>query len=123
MGELRKNPGSPIQALADITTGRAQEEYPAQIFGYREKGWVQVGDILVKPEAVGPVVMRGEDKTVAVTVCIDNTGADIIDPSTGKSVLSADRQFVMRWVVDAVSGGKRWMVEATSTEDIDSCDQ
>ena len=123
MGALRKDPKLPIQALADITTGRAQEEYPAQIFGYWEKGWVQVGDILVTPEVVGAVEMRGEEKTIAVTVCVDNSSADVVDPATGESVLPADRQFVMRWVVDTVQEGTRWKVEDTSTQDIESCDQ
>ena len=123
MGALRKDPKLPIQPVANITTGAAQDRYPAQLFDYREKGWVQVGDVLVVPEQVAPVVMRGEQKTIKVTVCIDNSGADVVDASTGKSVLTEDRQFVMRWVLDTVGEGVFWMVEDASTQAIESCDK
>ncbi len=123
MGEARRNPKSSIQPVANITTGAAQDRYPAQIRDYRQKGWTQVGDILVTPEEVGPVVRRGDEKTVKVTVCIDNTPADVVDSATGESVLLEDRQFVMRWVVDTIGKGEVWQVEDASTEGVESCDQ
>lgn len=121
MGDIRKNPGSPLQPLADITTGRAQEKHLASIFEVLESGAVQRGDIVVVAEGVGPVAARDGQKTAKVTVCVDNSGADLVDPETGKSILPEDRQLHMRWVVDTVQEGNRWKVEDTSTEDIATC--
>ena len=76
---------------------------------------------MVLVETVGAVVPRDGEKTVAVTVCLDTSGADLVDPVTDRSVLPEDRQLHMRWVVDTVTEGSRWKVEETSTEDIESC--
>lgn len=120
-GELRKDPSLPLQPLANITTGIAQEAYLKEIIEIRQANARQVGDILVVLREVGPVRIGETDKAVTVQVCSDNSTADLIDQSTGKSVLPPDRQIFIHWFIDATSSGARWLVQDISTKDVDSC--
>lgn len=115
LGDLRKDPEAPLQALADITTGDTQRVFLDEVVQFREQNAVQVGETTWVFTSVGEVTPRDAQKSVAVEVCTDSSDLDVVDQETGESILPADRPLTLLWEIEAVTENDRWKVgDATS---------
>lgn len=118
---LKQDPAKPMQELADITTGNAQDLYLTEVTRIREQGLVQVGDLSWRVLQVGAPSSTDGEAVVQVSACTDNSNIDVIEIESGESVLPADRTRVINWSLQVASVNNHWLVADGTTSSGKEC--
>lgn len=116
-GEVRKDPNFDIGLLEAVVAGPVLEQEVPILKGYQEKNYRQVGDFTS--------TLRGSSKldadTVQVLVCTDTNGSDIIDSSTGNSILDPDRSRTRMHNLTVKRYDGAWKVFIYADEAVETC--
>ncbi|MGV8847827.1 hypothetical protein [Tessaracoccus sp.] len=120
--ELGKNPDMGVQPLADITTGQTWTIQISTIAEYREKGYVQTGDTAYFVTSVGEIANRdGGNRVAVLEVCTDAHAVDLVDQTTGLSVLSNDRTYFVKWNIEVLHEGYAWKIGDITSDRTEEC--
>ena len=121
LDEIRTNPETSIQPLADITTGQSQDIDLRNIDEYRSKGWVQTGTFTVHIKgAAEPVDVDGA-RMVQVQVCTDGKDTDLVDAKTGESTVNPTRPRYLLWQMQVVKPATVWLIGDATNEVVSGC--
>ena len=107
LDEIRTNPETSVQPLADITTGQTQDLDLKDIDEYRSKGWV-------------PVDVDGA-RMVQVQVCTDGKDTDLVDAKTGESTVNPTRPRYLLWDMQVVKPATVWLIGDATNEIVGGC--
>ena len=121
LDEIRTNPETSIQPLADITTGQSQDIDLRNIDEYRSKGWVQKGVFTTHIKgAAEPVDVDGA-RMVQVQVCTDGKDTDLVDAKTGESTVNPTRPRYLLWQMQVVKPATVWLIGDATNEVVSGC--
>ena len=121
LDEIRTNPETSIQPLADITTGQSQDIDLRNIDEYRSKGWVQKGVFTTHIKgAAEPVDVDGA-RMVQVQVCTDGKDTDLVDAKTGESTVNPTRPRYLLWDMQVVKPATVWLIGDATNEIVGGC--
>ena len=120
--EVSSSLDSDPQPLKDITMGQTQELDMEVVDGYRRRGQVQTGVMVVA--IIGASDAREEDgvRVVAVQVCTDSSKADVVDSRTGQSIFEpGKRSMYLEWNIDVVKTAEGWKIGDSTNESVLGC--
>ena len=121
LDEIRTNPETSVQPLADITTGQTQDLDLKDIDEYRSKGWVQKGVFTTHIKgAAEPVDVDGA-RMVQVQVCTDGKDTDLVDAKTGESTVNPTRPRYLLWDMQVVNPATVWLIGDATNEIVGGC--
>ena len=121
LDEIRTNPETSVQPLADITTGQTQDLDLKDIDEYRSKGWVQKGVFTTHIKgAAEPVDVDGA-RIVQVQVCTDGKDTDLVDAKTGESTVNPTRPRYLLWQMQVVKPATVWLIGDATNEIVGGC--
>ena len=121
LDEIRTNPETSVQPLADITTGQTQDLDLKDIDEYRSKGWVQKGVFTTHIKgAAEPVDVDGA-RMVQVQVCTDGKDTDLVDAKTGESTVNPTRPRYLLWDMQVVKPATVWLIGDATNEIVGGC--
>ena len=121
LDEIRTNPETSIQPLADITTGQSQDIDLRNIGEYRSKGWVQTGVIKVHIKGAAEATEVDDSQMVEIQACTDSREVEIIDSKTSEKVLNPVRPRTVAWQIQVVKPATVWLIGAITSEASSGC--
>ena len=121
LDEIRTNPETSVQPLADITTGQTQDLDLRDVDEFRSKGWVQTGDVKVYIKGAEEPTDLDGSRVVQVQVCSDSSGAELIDSKTGEKVLNPTRPRFLLWQMQVIKPATVWLVGDATNEVVGGC--
>ena len=120
--EVFSNLDADPQPLKDITTGQSQKTQESLLAEYRRLRHVQTGTTVVHITGASEPVEVDGMRTVDVQMCTDVGQVDVIDSTTGKSVvISAQRPRYLQWNVTVVKTEEGWKFGDATNEDAPEC--
>ena len=121
LDEIRTNPETSVQPLADITTGQTQVLDTRQVGEYRSKGWVQTGVIKVHIKGAAEATEVDDSQMVEIQACTDSREVEIIDSKTSEKVLNPVRPRTVAWQIQVVKPATVWLIGAITSEASSGC--
>ena len=121
LDEIRTNPETSVQPLADITTGQTQDLDLRDVDEFRSKGWVQTGDVKVYIKGAEEPTDLDGSRVVQVQVCSDGSGAELIDSTTKEKVLNPTRPRFLLWDMQVVKPATVWLIGDATNEVVGGC--
>ena len=121
LDEIRTNPETSVQPLADITTGQTQDLDLKDIDEYRSKGWVQTGVIKVHIKGAAEATEVDDSQMVEIQACTDSREVEIIDSKTSEKVLNPVRPRTVAWQIQVVKPATVWLIGAITSEASSGC--
>ena len=121
LDEIRTNPETSVQPLADITTGQSQILDTRQVGEYRSKGWVQTGVIKVHIKGAAEATEVDDSQMVEIQACTDSREVEIIDSKTSEKVLNPVRPRTVAWQIQVVKPATVWLIGAITSEASSGC--
>ena len=120
--EVFSNLDADPQPLKDITTGQSQETQESLLAEYRRLRHVQTGTTVVHITGASEPVEVDGMRTVDVQMCTDVGQVDVIDSTTGKSVvISAQRPRYLQWNVTVVKTEEGWKFGDATNDTAPEC--
>ena len=121
LDEVTGNLETPVQPLADITTGQTQDLDLKDIDEYRSKGWVQTGTFTVHIKGAAEPVDVDGSRMVQVQVCTDGKDTDLVDAKTGESTVNPTRPRYLLWQMQVVKPATVWLIGDATNEVVGGC--
>ena len=121
LDEIRTNPETSVQPLADITTGQTQDLDLKDIDEYRSKGWVQKGVFTTHIKGAAEPVDVDGSRMVQVQVCTDGKDTDLVDAKTGESTVNPTRPRYLLWQMQVVKPATVWLIGDATNEVVGGC--
>ena len=121
LDEIRTNPETSVQPLADITTGQSQDIDLRNIDEYRSKGWVQKGVFTTHIKGAAEPVDVDGSRMVQVQVCTDGKDTDLVDAKTGESTVNPTRPRYLLWDMQVVKPATVWLIGDATNEIVGGC--
>ena len=121
LDEIRTNPETSVQPLADITTGQTQILDTRQVGEFRSKGWVQTGVIKVHIKGAAEATEVDDFQMVEIQACTDSREVEIIDSKTSEKVLNPVRPRTVAWQIQVVKPATVWLIGAITSEASSGC--
>ena len=121
LDEIRTNPETSVQPLADITTGQSQDVDLKDVDKYRKNGWVQTGTFTVHIKGAEEPTDLDGSRVVQVQVCTDGREADFVDSKTGESIANPTRPRFLLWDMQVVKPATVWLIGDATNEVVGGC--
>lgn len=111
-----------LTPITNLTTGDAQLLTIASLEKYRELNAVQTAPVEVTITSIGEVIPdAGGRQSVSVDTCVDSSGVDVIDKTTGETVLTADREPVNLFTLEVVNENGKWLISTINDNPGEAC--